>query len=260
MSYVEVAPTVENEQQLKELLAANPGVRLLGDLDDIAEAVELNQNHLPQPSAEFQLRASSFELEAMRRALTSLDERLARCESIKIESNAHFSEKRAEDALKGYVKAIWLLKRGEPGVSRSLASDETPRGSDAINAFGAGPGTEADEVAEVGEHVAPRLHALRETLHVNAAAALLQIEEWAPAAAACAFVLGRNPKHPKALFRLAKAHEASDNLATAVSTLVTLLEVEGQENNREARVLLYRLRKRLEEEKASRGGIFIDDL
>ena len=29
---------------------------------------------------------------------------------------------------------------------------------------------------------------------------------------------------------------------------------------REARVLLYRLRKRLEEEKASRGGIFIDDL
>eukprot|EP00966_Prymnesium_polylepis_P216438 5010533-Prymnesium_polylepis.1 len=82
------------------------------------------------------------------------------------------------------------------------------------------------------------------------------MEEWAPAAAACKFALDATPTHPKALFRLAKAHEGAGNLQTAVSTLGDLLTVEGQAGNREARALLERLRGQVQEEKQTFGGLF----
>ena len=126
MAYVEVTPTTENEHELKELLAAT-GARLVSDTD-IEEAAECNRARAETEKHLQIVEHRRRKLVEMRRSLRSLEDRLAQAGNIKAEANAHFSAGRWERALHGYMTAIWLLKRGEPIVSRSLATDEAPRG------------------------------------------------------------------------------------------------------------------------------------
>ena len=53
--------------------------------------------------------------------------------------------------------------------------------------------------------------ALRLTLHLNVAACALRREDYYLAREACTFVLAAQPASPKALYRLAQAHEGNAN-------------------------------------------------
>eukprot|EP00966_Prymnesium_polylepis_P039744 922326-Prymnesium_polylepis.1 len=108
------------DPQLARILESTPGARLLTDADDIGEAQERNRMKNEVEENEEMIKHGRARLEEMRQALETLDERLWQCEAIKAQANEHFTSGREDVALKGYLTAIWLLKRGRPAVSRSL--------------------------------------------------------------------------------------------------------------------------------------------
>jgi len=97
--------------------------------------------------------------------------------------------------------------------------------------------------------------ALRRTLHLNVAACALKRTDWHLAREAAMAVLVEEAEHPKALYRLAQAHNGAGELAEGVRVLVRLLKVEGQQDNRDARRLLAELKGRREQEKAMFSGV-----
>ena len=81
---------------------------------------------------------------------------------------------------------------------------------------------------------------LRLTLHLNVAACALRREDYYLAREACTFVLAAQAASPKALYRLAQAHEGRDETSAALRALNLLLQHDSQ--NREARQMRERLK------------------
>jgi len=92
--------------------------------------------------------------------------------------------------------------------------------------------------------------ALRTALLMNVAAAALKLSEWRLARTACEAVLAVEPRHPKAMWRVAKAHEGDNNLSEAINVATKL--VRSDASNAEASKLLVHLQKR----KAKYGKMF----
>jgi len=101
----------------------------------------------------------------------------------------------------------------------------------------------------------PEARKLRNSLHLNVAACALKKEDWYLARVAAEKVLAVDPESPKALYRLAQAHNGASELKEAVRALSTLLKVEGQRDNREARRLLADVQDRRSREKAFFNGV-----
>ena len=94
--------------------------------------------------------------------------------------------------------------------------------------------------------------ALRTVLHLNVAACALKREDWYLAREACTIVLAREPTHPKALYRLAQAHEGAGETVAALRALAKVVKADGQ--NREARQLWQRLKEQDARDRAFFGG------
>ena len=178
----------------------------------------------PTPK-ELQLEAekAAANMEELRAECETPAARVERAQEIKDQANTYFSSDRSVLALQGYLTSIWLLKHGDPPPVRALTRREHPTGSDTIAALGAGVPPTAGAPPEP-----EATQLLRRTLHLNVAAAALRLSDWAAARAACEFVLDGCPQNPKAIFRLAKAHEGAGELAKASNALHELLEVPGQ--------------------------------
>mmetsp|Transcript_30463 Transcript_30463/g.50461 ORF Transcript_30463/g.50461 Transcript_30463/m.50461 type:complete len:358 (-) Transcript_30463:366-1439(-) len=84
--------------------------------------------------------------------------------------------------------------------------------------------------------------ALRNTLHLNVAACALKREDWYLARMACQSVLAREPKQPKALYRLAQAYEGEGEIRSAIRAVTTLLKDEACKEDRAAHRLLAELK------------------
>jgi tetratricopeptide (TPR) repeat protein len=245
-----------DDAKLQEILKNTPGARLVrpGEHIDPAEIAAAQQ---PSPEEEAkQMEHGVRIMEKMRSDITEKGERVNHCETIKTQANEQFVKAETRSALKGYLLAIWLLKQGDPPVNKLLAGDKVPTGGDAIVCLGAGNGDQSATGSEVSWLADERVAPLRDALHVNAAAAFLKRSDWPAAAAACEFVLERDTQHSKALFRLAKAQEGNGMLVKAAATLDKLLKVPGQEDNRDARAMMDKLRKRSQKEKKMFGGMF----
>ena len=96
---------------------------------------------------------------------------------------------------------------------------------------------------------------LRMALHLNVAACALKRSDWYLAREAAQHVLRKEAHHPKALYRLAQAWDGAGEAKTAAHTLTTLLKLEGQSGNREARRLLADVQQRRESERALFRGV-----
>lgn len=94
---------------------------------------------------------------------------------------------------------------------------------------------------------------LRCGLHLNVALCALKREDFYLAREACKYVLSVRPDDPKALFRLAQAHEGEGELSRAINTISSLVRKEP--TNREARRLLTELRERDQAQKAMFRGV-----
>ena len=178
---------------------------------------------------------------------------LTNAEELKAEANKHFGLQRWRTALVGYLGGLWFLRRGAPPCPQLVACGLAMGQSDS-DEFKRAMATVADvvrsaEYVEVEEQVA-----LRNSLHLNMAAAALKLEEWPLAKAACESVLAVDATHPKALFRLAKAHEGEGELGRAITVVNSLLKLNAQ--NSEARKLLDGLRKQQAERKGAFKGMF----
>ena len=99
------------------------------------------------------------------------------------------------------------------------------------------------------------LDATRSTLQLNVAAAAIKLEDWSSARLACELVLSTRPTHPKALYRLAQAHEGAGDLSAAISVLSSRL-LKQQPAHREAQKLVASLRSRSGAERKMFGGLF----
>ena len=144
--------------------------------------------------------------------------------------------------MSGYLAGIWMLRRGEPPCPKMVASHLVGRGEVAAALRSATP-AEAEAEAE-------EARALRVALLVNLAAAALRLSEWSLARAACEAALEAEPRHAKALFRLARAHEGMQQHGEALAALAAVLELEP--SNAEAR----RLRESLRAQKKREGQMF----
>jgi tetratricopeptide (TPR) repeat protein len=178
--------------------------------------------------------------ESVRRGL-DFSARLTKAGECKEEGNSHFAKQEWRAALVSYLAGIWFLQRGESPCPKVLVSE-----SDSLEevkaALGAGAPSSAIEQGGTAATEEAR-EDLRVTLHMNLAAAALKISEWVAARTASQYVLMvRGAKAPpKALFRLAKAHEGEENLEEAIPCLERLLA--SDTDNAEARSLLASLRK-----------------
>jgi len=178
----------------------------------------------------------------------------------KSEANAHFTAKRSNVALKGYLTAAWLLRLDAaspfpPSLTPAAAEDE-PRGEEAIALLGDG---EADDgVAETpfaDVDCGRRAGELRIALHANAAAALLALEDFSAARAACEYVLGLEAGHQKAQFRLAKAHEGLEHFGKAEMILNGLAQASAP-GAREALAAVRRKRSQRQKTQKAMAGFF----
>jgi tetratricopeptide (TPR) repeat protein len=166
----------------------------------------------------------------------------------KEQANAHFQAGRWRVAIVGYLAGVWFLKRGDPPCPQLIACEEA--GLDGVAAaLGAGTGTGVD-VLDGMDGVAT----LRLALHLNLAQAALKLSEWAIARVACEHALASEATHPKALYRLAKAHEGEGDLKQASSSLTRLLKIEP--NNADARKVHDAIKKRTEKERKAYAGVF----
>ena len=161
---------------------------------------------------------------AVRRGMDGA-QRIVKGEECKAEANMNFANKDWLGALVAYLAGIWFLQRGEPPCPPIVAS-----GSDGLDAVAAALG--AGEPSFLGQSEPPltkeqeaRREAVRVTLHLNLAAAALKLRRWDICRTACQYVLMMDgaDASPKALFRLAKAHEGEGSLAEAAAALERLL-------------------------------------
>lgn len=186
-----------------------------------------------------------------------------------------------EPAMQGYLAAIWLLKVSRPTYPEVLSGQMPPTDEEAAGLLGSGRGaapapprivpgrvaavqrSASRAVASVRARLFPPpppdalesegADALRLALHLNVAACALRRDDYYLAREACLFVLAAQPVSPKALYRLAQAHEGRDETSAAVRALTALLKVDSQ--NREARQMRERLKEALARERDFYGGI-----
>ena len=135
---------------------------------------------------------------------------------------------------------------GDPGGSVGA-----PPGGEADAARG-GEETSSPHACEVGDAT---IRATRMTLQLNVAAAALKLSDWPSALRACEHVLAGEVSHPKALYRLAQAHEGAGDLGAAMAVLHGEL-LQHDPNHREGKRLLAALKARRADERKTFGGLF----
>eukprot|EP00327_Prymnesium_parvum_P028452 CAMPEP_0195583068 /NCGR_PEP_ID=MMETSP0814-20130614/23437_1 /TAXON_ID=97485 /ORGANISM="Prymnesium parvum, Strain Texoma1" /LENGTH=302 /DNA_ID=CAMNT_0040720805 /DNA_START=209 /DNA_END=1117 /DNA_ORIENTATION=+ len=232
--------------QLAALREKYPQATLVGDDTPLPSRthMEVGQEKL------YHISKQALGLEEMRREMSS-ESRLSRAEELKCDANQHFSKQQWRKSLVGYVAGIWFLKQGDPPCPEIVASGsvdcvERAEGLDSVSrSLGAGVGNEPG---------APHVVELRTVLHLNVAAAGLKMSEWALAQSACEYVLSVEPNHPKALYRLAKAHEGAQDFAKSLVIVHRLLKVDP--SNNEARRLLVNLKSQQAKDRKMYGGLF----
>lgn len=188
--------------------------------------------------------------------------RLETAVNIKTKANEVFTSDTKEEptvvasqAMIGYLQAIWQLQRGDPPIQPVLCSQNKPNGSEAMRVLGHGdPRFPLFTGGEVSEETAAKIFATQQSLHLNVARTALVLHEWPLARAACDVVLDHEPNDAKALYRLAKAHEGEGDYTRALQTLSQL--VKGHPQNAEGRKLLSALKRQVESQKESLGGLF----
>ena len=187
--------------------------------------------HLDRTEAERQQDA----LRRLRRSLDS-DGRRARAKEYKALANKQFGKEAWRVALVGYLAGVWMLRLDheidDPPCPLLLANHLSELES-VVAALG--PAVQplaADEASAT----------LRASLLVNLAAAALKLTEWRIARGACEVVLAAEPRHAKALWRLAKAHEGDSNLTGAIEAAARLTKCDPA--NKAAERLLEALRRR----------------
>lgn len=146
------------------------------------------------------------------------------------------------------VSIIATLIVGGAGVYAFVRHRASQREAAVAAAKAAEPVTDAPTVLTSDE-----ANALRLALHLNVAACALKRDDWHLARAAAEHALTTSPAHPKALYRLAQAHEGGGDLAAAQRTLVGL--VAADKENRAARTLLQQVQQRRQAEKAMFAGV-----
>ena len=207
--------------------------------------------------------------------------RKAKAEEYKGLANKQFGKEAWRVALVGYLAGCWLLRDSEDPPCPMLLANHLSELDAAADALGRIPesakpapkpasdgelasstggkpaatplpsevaGTSSEQQEEAA--VKASVDALRASLLVNLAAAALKLSEWRLARTACEHVLAREPKHLKALWRLAKAHEGDCNLTDAMAAASRLVAADS--SNKEAPRLLEALQKR----KAQKGKMF----
>lgn len=204
------------------------------------------------------------------RASLSFEGRRDLAVELKARANALFASGTTDVALGAYLAAIWLLKPNDPPCPNSLASaiwlvrpddplrptdvegKPPPVGGEGALLLGEGRpplGTRRREAAKC--LIDAECAALRESLHLNVAAAAVKESDWELAQQACNHVLRRDPANPKGLYRRAQAHAGAGELKASSKALVELLGIDGQQGNRAARELLADVRRRSEERRTT---------
>lgn len=189
--------------------------------------------------------------------------------------------------------AIWKVRGDHPLCPSALPEVQSPpRGFEGVRLLGEGLPLTADMVRAIGDNdesagptsdalddglhewarwcskrrrlesleeeaavaLGARTVELRLSLHLNVAATALRVEDWELAERACAFVLVRRASHPKALLRQAAALKGSGDLKRAARRLETLLGLQGQAANREARQLHSEICRALKERTAHKAA------
>lgn len=207
--------------------------------------------HMEEKNNEKHLAKKTEKFIVLRDALPTTAARVGRAELIKGEANAHFKAGKHELALHGYLICVWLLKAGDPPISKLLAEDAVPTGDEGLPLLGAG----TDEGTAAATPDEAKLHQLRRTLHLNVAAVALKRQDWKVASAASAFVLHHGePKSTKALFRMARAMEGQGDVERATATVQALLKIDR--SNSEAKALLKSLQKQHDTQHRMFGGLF----
>jgi len=164
--------------------------------------------------------------------------RLTRAEVYRTLGTVQFKKEHWKIALVGYLAGIWMLREGDPPCPKLLANH--------LNNLDDAP----DALGPAYAKVEPDAVTLRTSLHLNLAAAALKVKEWRLARAACENILQADPKHPKALWRLAKAYEGDNNLTEAMVAARKL--VANDPSNMDGEKLLANLQAR----KAKYGKMF----
>ena len=168
--------------------------------------------------------------------------RIAQAEAWKADANVKFSDKAYNASLAGYVAGIWMLAKGDPQapwivIYPRTAQEEVPPFAEVPAALGAGSGDEEKLPSELEE----KRDTLRVTLHLNLAAAALQIKEWSIARTACEFVLATQGDAASLMARywLAVALDGQGDIDEAHDVLIDLIELD--EENAAARKLLEKI-------------------
>lgn len=212
--------------------------KVLGVKDHIQKAHPMNDApKMVQDVMQRQIKAIN---EIRPAGFSGLEKRLETAEKSKADGNTALAEGSYDKALKEYLIGIWLLMRGDPEATAALVAP-TVTEADGLKALGAGSEELTDEDC-FGDSSVARVEDLRRALHLNVAASALKSSKFSLAKAASQVVLGAQPENPKALFRLAKAHEGLEDVSAAIAALTSLLKIDGQSSNVEARKLLQSLR------------------
>ena len=235
------------DAQLIELLTKWSPSSLADVSDMYVKMLHLDPDEVPrQQQALCELRRS---LDAAGRQAKALE--------YKAHANGQFGKQAWRVALVGYLAGVWFLRndKDDPPCPRLLANHLSEL-HEAAAALGtpAAP-SEAQETYDanpVGAEppAAVVVVTLRSSLLVNLAAAALKLTEFRLARSACEAVLASEPRHSKALWRLAKAHEGDSNLSGAIAAASRLARLEP--SNAEAARLLEVLQRR----RAKKGKMF----
>ena len=213
---------------------AEPDARLRSLLSKWGTSILCDENDTNTKILHMDPNEAPHQQEVLRNLRRQLDDagRCAKAEEYKALANAQFSKGASRVAFVGYLAGIWMLRTDgdDPPCPRLLANHLSDL-QEAVAALG--PPRQQVKAASA---------ALRAALHVNLAAAALKLDEWRAARAACEAVLATEPRHQKALWRLAKAHEGDGNLTGAMGAASKLLECDA--DNKDAARLLEALRQR----------------
>lgn len=162
---------------------------------------------------------------------------LAEVEARKERANGLYGRELYDSALMHYFNAIWLLKPKRPSYPPVLNEQQPATGAAAAPLLGGWHGVTAGAA-----DVAARESALRVSLHLNVAAVALKKGDPELAREACTQLLDaqKTSAYPKALYRLALAHEQLGDAHAAVKALTRLLAIDS--DHLEARSLLGKLK------------------
>jgi len=238
----------EKDPQLQKILEQCPGAEIIRPDDpDASDRIRRRQEMPQEDPKDVQMQLAGLTEVRME---MSLADRLEKAEETKAQANEHFGNGKWKVAMKGYVAAIWFLKRGNPKCPTMVASDHLglEQVPTSLGAGTAATGEAAD--APEPEGFLP----LRITCHLNLAQSAIKMGEWNIAKVACEYVLSVDAANVKALFRIAKAQEGEGQPKSASASLTRLLKVEP--NNADARKALEAIKKRSEKEKKAFAGVF----